>query len=268
MTFDIFQPRVGRVAPRAPTTAHSLRPKSAMYRLSLANGIMHALPVLALCFGSFAAGAGETWQAALSRMPLGTNVTQLNRTNCVKIMLPAFQSNDVVKALVFMPGATDEFYMFRRAKANLTNAAPTLLDAVNALTNQTLIQVTFRPPLLLLHTTEDVVDPLTEIKDLKTAYRLEGTPFVQHALYNDRDWDYLLPILKETLGVRFSPGLYSRDSFHFYRHSFAAWNLNGWEALEAIAFAGKTKFTIEKRGVLFEGDVRFMAVPKFDHFPE
>ncbi len=45
-------------------------------------------------------------------MPLGTNVTELNRTNCVGIMLRAFQSNNVVKALIFMPGATDEFYFF------------------------------------------------------------------------------------------------------------------------------------------------------------
>lgn len=72
---------------------------------------------LSLCLAPLAVGAAETWQSALSRMPLGTNVTQLNRANCVGIMLRAFQSNTVVKALVFMPGATDEFYFFRRAKA-------------------------------------------------------------------------------------------------------------------------------------------------------
>jgi hypothetical protein len=229
---------------------------------------MRALFCLAICLASLAAAAGETWQEALSRMPLGAKVTQLNRTNCVKVMLPAFQENNTVKALIFMPGATDEFYMFRRAKATLTNNAPTLLDAVIALTNQTLIQATFRAPMLLLHTTEDPTEPLAMIQDLKTAYRIESTPFVPHVAYNDRDWDFLLPILKQTMGVRFTPGIYSRDSFHFYRHSFAAWNLDGWEALEAISLAGKEKFTIEKKQVLFEGDVRFMSVPKFDRFPE
>jgi hypothetical protein len=220
------------------------------------------------CLAQFAAQADETWQAALSRMPLGTNVTQLNRKNCVRIMLPAFQSNDVAKALIFMPGATDEFYMFRRAKATLTNSSPTLLDAVNALTNQTLIKATFRRPFLLLHTDEDPLEPLITIKHLKTAYHLEGKRFVPHALYNDQDWDFLLPTLEHTFNMEFLPELYSYDSFHFYRHSFAAWNLNGWEALQAIALAGKTKFTVRWGSVLFEGDTRVLAVPKFDRIPD
>jgi hypothetical protein len=209
----------------------------------------------------------ETWQSALSQMPLGTNVTQLNRTNCVEIMLRAFGSNDVVKGFVFMPGATDEFYMFRRAKAQITNPSPTLLDAVIALTNQTLIRATFRPPLLLLHTDEDPLNPLAEVKDAQTAVKIEWTPFVPHIIYNDRDWDYLLPILTKTLKVKFTPILHSRNSWHFYRHSFSGWNLNGREALEAVALAGKTRFTIEHKKVAFEGDERVRAVPKIDFYP-
>jgi hypothetical protein len=107
--------------------------------------------------------AEETWQSALARMPLGTNITQLNRTNCVPLMLGAFQSNGVVKALIFMPGATDEIYFFRRMRAALTNSNPTMLDAVNALTNQTYIQAAFRPPLLLLHSTEDALDVMSSV---------------------------------------------------------------------------------------------------------
>ena len=227
---------------------------------------MRTFICLLVCLTHIGVMADETWQSALSRMPLGTNVTELNRSNCVKIMLPALQSNDVVKALIFMPGATDEFYMFRRAKAALTNDSPTLLDAVKALTNQTYIRATFRPPLLLLHTDEDPLEPLITIVGKRTADRIEGTRFVPHVVFDDRDWDYLLPILKENLHVRFWPELYSYDSFHFYRHSFAAWNLNGWEALQAIAFAGKTKFTIGKQLVVFEGDTREMAQPKLDHY--
>src|ERR1019366_2324231 len=128
---------------------------------------------LAVCLLQLGLSAAETWPEALARMPLGAKVTELNRTNCAGLLLGAFQSNDVVKALVFMPGATDELYFFRRARANLTNSAPSLLDAVSALTNQTLIRATFRPPLLLLHTGEDLLEPAIRIDDLPTADRLK-----------------------------------------------------------------------------------------------
>ena len=54
-------------------------------------------------------------------MPLGAGVTMLVETNCVAAMLRAFQSNATVKALIFMPGATDEFYMFHRARRKLAD---------------------------------------------------------------------------------------------------------------------------------------------------
>ena len=230
--------------------------------------------ILCLILGP-ALSAAETWPAALARMPLGAPFAQLNRTNCVAVMLNAFQSNTVVKALVFMPGATDEFYMFRRAKANLTNGSPTLLDAVRALTNQTLIRVTFLPPLLLLHTDEDPLEPLNAVEHQPTADKLKQARFVPHALYNDRDWDYLQPILKKNLAVDVLPWRHRFDTWHFYRHSFAGWNLTGWEALEAVAFAGKTKFTVRRKPalsfqraeVVFEGDRRVRATPKVDAFP-
>jgi hypothetical protein len=211
--------------------------------------------------------AAEPWQTALSRMPLVANVTRLQRTNCVPVMLTAFQSNDVVKALIFMPGATDEFYMFHRAEAVLTNTSPSLLDAVTALTNQTLIRVTFHPPFLLLHSDEDPLDPVAEIKDPATAAKLQKARFAPHALYIDRDWDSLVFNLTKTYGVWFSPKRHNRDSWHFYRHSLAAWNLTGWEALQALSFAGKTRFTVNPKQVVFEGDERVLAEPKLDRFP-
>ena len=222
---------------------------------------------LLLCLVGLGAGAEESWQAALARMPLGINVTQLNRTNCVDLMLRAFQSNDVVKALIFMPGATDEFYMFRRAKANLTNQSPSLLDAVSALTNQTLIRATFLPPLLLLHSDEDPLEPLIKVEHQSTADRLKQARFTAHTLYNDRDWDFLQPVLKKTLTMDIRPWRYSPDSWHFYRHSFAAWNLSGWEALETATMAGKSRFTVRKRQVVFECDRRVRATPNLDGFP-
>ena len=230
-----------------------------------------ALPrcVLCLSLGLFSLEqcAAETWQAALSRMPLGTNVTQLNRTNCIGIMLRAFQSNNVVKALVFMPGATDEFYFFRRAKADLTNRPASLLDAVSALTNQTLIRATFRPPLLLLHTEEDLVEPAIRIEHAATADKLKRARFVPHGLYDDRDWDYLRRVLKSSLRTDLLPWPRSRESRHFYRHSFAAWNLTGWEAAEATALAGETTVTVRRNQLVFELDMRPRIAPKLDAFP-
>src|SRR5438552_1232256 len=102
-----------------------------------------------LATGTAPLPARQTWQTALGQMPLLVS-TPLDRTNCVETMLRAFRSNEAVKALIFMPGATDEFYMFKRANVSLTNSAPTLLDAVSALANQTLVRATFRPPFLLL----------------------------------------------------------------------------------------------------------------------
>lgn len=229
--------------------------------------LLRLIICLSFCLVHLTVWAIEPWQTALDMMPLGANITELNRTNCVKLMLNGFQSNGVVKALIFMPGATDEFYFFHRAKAKLTNGLPSLLDAVTALTNQTLIRATFHPPLLILHTDEDPLDVLAEVTDAATAEKIRQRPFVPHAVYNDRDWDFLLPILRRNLHVSLSPKRYKMASWHFYRHSFAEWGLNGWDALEAVALAGKTRFTVEKRHVTFAGDERVRALPKLDHYP-
>ncbi len=213
------------------------------------------------------ARAAENWQAALAQMPLNSRVTELNKSNCVAVMLDAFQSNQVVKAMIFMPGATDEFYFFNRGRATLSPGAHTLLDAVSALTNQTFIRATFRPPLLLLHTQEDPLEPMFRVEHEGVARALKLKRFVPRVLYNDRDWDYLHPILTETLGVKFLPAAATSDSWHFYRHSFAAWDLNGWEALEVISLAGKTTFTVrrsmilKKPVVVFQGDTRVRGKP-------
>jgi hypothetical protein len=209
-----------------------------------------------------AAPAAETWQTAMAQMPLGTNIAELNKTNFANTVLNAFRENSSVKALVLMPGCTDEFYFFNRGLVRLTNAAPTLLDAITALTNQTLVRATFYPPYLLLHTHEDPVEPLIRIEDNEVAERLKKKPFAPHFLYLDRDWDYVQPILNRTFSSRltgypeFLPRAKTSASWHFFRHSLAAWNLNGWEALEALSLAGKTVITIQKRRVLFEGDLR------------
>lgn len=212
--------------------------------------------------------AAETWQSALAKMPLGTNVTQLNRTNCVPLMLGAFQSNATVKALIFMPGATDELYFFRRARAALTNANPSLLDAVNALTNQTFIEATFQSPFLLLHTTEDALHGFSSVDQEATTAQFRENRVPGRFLFNDRDWDAILEALDDKFDGRLRPQENSEDSWHFYRHSFAACDLTQWEMLEALALAGKTTFVVHQQTVEFKPDERHGPIHKLEKFPE
>lgn len=205
--------------------------------------------------------AREAWQDALSRMPLGTNVMELNRTNCVSLMLNAFQSNAVVKALVFLPGATDELYFFHRARAKLTNANPSLLDAVMALTNQTYIQATFQPPLLLLRTTEDPANLVTVVKNRSTAGKLRWRSVPDRVVFIDAGWDDVRAVLGKKLSVGLRPFSNTPDSWHFYRHNFAACGVTEWEMLEAIALTDKTSITVHWRTVDFQIDRRSGAVP-------
>ncbi len=211
--------------------------------------------------------AESSWQEEFARMPLARRVVELNRSNCVQVMLASFRRNPAVKGFIFMPGATDEFYFFHRARADLTNASPTLLDAVSALTNQTYIRATLRPPFLLMHTVEDPLEPIAVIEERRTVERIKKKRFEKNALFYDRDWDYLHPLLSFYLNTKILPGMNSRATYHFFRHSFAAFDLNGWEALEAVAMADKTKFTVTKNKVVFEGDTRVMApVPAPEDF--
>jgi hypothetical protein len=211
--------------------------------------------------------ADENWQSALSKMPLAANVAELNRTNCVPLMLNSFQSNGVVKAIVFMPGATDELYFFRRAHATLTNSNPSLLDAVTALTNQTYIQATFQPPLLLLHTTEDALDGFVTIKNEKTAAKLRQRVVPDRVILNDTDWDSLKSVVNRRLSVGLRPFSGDAETWHFYRHSFVACGVTQWEMLETIALAGKTTFTVNWLTAKFQPDTRAGVVPKLEKFP-
>jgi hypothetical protein len=206
----------------------------------------------------------EAWPEVLAGMPLRSEVGELNRTNCVDLFLRSFQSNGVVKALIFMPGATDEFYLFRRAKAALTTPNPNLSDAISALTNQTFIRATFRPPYLLLHTAEDSIEPDNLIQDENTAQRLRQKTRIPYLSCNDRDWDYLQPVLKRYLKIALRPWRYSSNSWHFYRHSFAAWDIDGLQALEVAAYAGKSKFILGRKEARFEVDPREGVLPRFD----
>ena len=228
----------------------AIRPRLAL-ALALGFFLLATLPV----------HAAEPWEAVLSHMPLPTSTRELNGTNFGPTLLDAFQSNAVIKALVLLPGAIDEFYFFRRARAQLP-AAPTLLDAVRALENQTRIRAAFRPPCLLLHAPPDPLTPAIRVTDEGTADRLRTRRFPEALNYFDRDWPHLQPVLTRAVTSLWTgypeiiPAAKSPDSWHFYRASIRAWNLTPHEGLEALTLATRTAVTIEKRRLLFECDPR------------
>ncbi len=239
----------------------ALRPHSAIPpRLAAAL----TLAFLLLATLTFSTRAAEPWETALARMPLATGTRELNGTNFGPTLLDAFQSNAVVKALVLMPGAIDEFYFFRRARAQLPSA-PTLLDAVRALENQTRIRAAFRPPCLLLHAPPDPLTPAIRVTDEATADRLHTRRFPDPLNFFDRDWPRLQSLLTRTFTSIWSgypeivPAAQSPDSWHFYRASIRAWNLTPREGLEALTLATRTAVTIEKRRLVFECDPRAAA---------
>ncbi|HEY1663252.1 MAG TPA: hypothetical protein VGI03_12605 [Verrucomicrobiae bacterium] len=209
----------------------------------------------------------QDWVTALSNMPLSAPATELNRTNCVPLLLNSLQPNDTVKALIFMPGATDEIYFFRRAHATLAYSNVTLLEAIVALTNQTFIQADFRPPFLILHTTEDSLDIIGKINNQTTAAKLRQSIVTGRIIFNDADWDGVAGTLDKHIDVGLRPRPGSPDSWHFYRHSFVACNLSDWEMLEALAMAGKTTFTVNWLTADFVPDEREGPPPKLEYFP-
>ena len=82
-----------------------------------------------------------------------------------------------------------------------------------------------------------------------------------------RRYEKLLKVMKKRIGPTLMPYEGTSDSWHFYRHTFASWNLSQWETLEACALAGKTKFTVLRNGVIFQLDSRIGTVPKLESFP-
>lgn len=226
------------------------------------------LAILILAVGlSERAFADKSWQDALSRMPLGGNISELKRTNGIPTMLNAFQSNSVVKALIFMPGAADDFVFYRRAHATLTNENPSLLDAVTALTNQTHIRVEFRPPFLLLYTTEDTLEPIVAVKSKSTAAKLQARVIPGRIYFCDSLWDDARTTLRKKLSVSVRPFSNAPDSEHIWPANFAAYDLTQWELLEAVARSTKTTFALHWLTVDFKLDARMGSVENLKSFP-
>jgi hypothetical protein len=212
--------------------------------------------------------AGESWQDVLAQMPLAAGVTNLTRTNAIPAMLNAFQSNGVVKALIFMPAAADEFVYYRRAHATLTNAQPSLADAIVALTHQTYIQVEFRPPFLLLYTTQDTQGSIVTIKSKSATARLQARIVHGRMIFCDSNWDYTRRAVARKLSVTMLPFADAPDSWHIWPNNFAGYDLTQWELLEAVALSDKTTFTLHWLTADFQLDERTGPVPTLTRFPE
>jgi hypothetical protein len=149
----------------------------------------------------------------------------------------------------------------------LTNANPTMLDAVIALTNQSPLSIANRGAFLLIYSCEDVLDLDIKIQHEKTAEKLRAGKPLPHLLLIDRDWTQFLAATQKKISPTLWPFSHTKESWHFYRHTFAAWNLTPWETLEAAAYSGKTKFTVARGQVNFELDERVNQLPKLDRFP-
>jgi hypothetical protein len=227
----------------------------------------HFLWVLLL--GSLAGAArAEDWAAALARMPLGSNVTWLTRTNCAQAIFQALSADTTVKAIVFMPGATDELYFFHRVNVQLTNPQPTLRDALQALTNQSPLRVTFRAPLLLVYSEEDVLDLEIKVEHPATVEKLKRAVIPGRQEFFDRDWKAVRDHHLRKMSAGISPLNRFSITRHFYRHTYAGWNLTAWETLQATASAGKTRFTVRRNHVEFDLDERIGGVPRLEKFPD
>jgi len=220
--------------------------------------------VTGLCASTF---AEENWQQALSQMPLGSNLKELNRTNGISLMLNAFESNSVVKAVIFMPGAADEFVFLRRAHAVLTNANPSLMDAVTALTNQTYIRAEFHSPFLLLYTTEDDLEPIAVVKNRSAARKLRARTVPDRIILCDSNWDYSRKAVAKRVSVTVLPFADDPGSWHFWPNNFAACGVTQWELLEALALSGKTTFTLHWLTVNYASDMRSGPVQNLETFP-
>ncbi len=186
-------------------------------------------------------------ERALSGMPLPKML--LNRNNCIPILLKSFVSNGVVKALIFSPGVTDDFYLFNRDAAALNLEATNLWEGIAALTNRTAVRATFTSPFLFLHLQGESA---TQVPDLEPTAHIEASKNGTDVLWIDRHWDTVQRQLRSRLGMQVEPQPDSEAARHFYRQNVSGWNLTASELLQAAAMASGTIFKVESGRILFE----------------
>jgi hypothetical protein len=194
------------------------------------------------------------WADALAAMPLPAPAPLLNRDNAVCAILESFRSNDVVKAIVVLPGVADDFYLIHRDRPKLNLRAENVLTAIRALTNTTALRATFRDPLLLLHTADDDLEPRVVLDPPRPGSDLDPLQSAHHfwrVHFCDVSWDAAQPFLQSGLGRQVRPAVGSAESAHFERPSLAGWHLTDAEALRAFCLATKTVVSVSSGQITF-----------------
>jgi hypothetical protein len=238
---------------------------SAFLTIGLAKPKRTRMCALLLIFFACHHGAvAQQWIDDLKSIKFTAPDRFLNRSNCIPLILKSFAKGEALKGIGFLPGATDEFYFFKRAEVQLPQGSLNLLDVCQALTNQTLIKMLYRSPCLLFHTSEDPTEPLFDIQDQKTAQKFQENFFERKFLYADKDWDFLHPWLSFHLNCKLLPEKRSMKSNHFFRPSAAGFDLTVWQAMELLSLASKTKVLIERKKVTFSKDPRFFKLPPLE----
>ena len=202
-----------------------------------------------LSFCALSASA-ESWATVLSYMPLPPN-TLLNRDNSMRIVLEAFQSNATVRAIAFLPGVSDDFYLLSRDKPELKANASNLAEAIGVFTNSTDVRVTFRDGLLLLHLDREPVDARIRVKSERQAAKLTEGLAVPRIYWLDRHWDKVQPEVSSATKMRVLPGTGSKDAWHFARCNMAGWNLSPLDLVTLTTLSSGTRATVESRRIVF-----------------
>ena len=195
------------------------------------------------------AATAQTWSEALSQMPLPAE-TALNRDNCMRVMLGAFQSNATVCALVFLPAVADDFYLIHRDQ-QLNLRVSNLWEGIRALTNSTGVRVVWTNGMVLLRLARETPEARVRIKNETAAARLRQTR-IGVVVWIDRHWDRLQPELRGLIAMDTKPAPNSKTAWHFGRHNLAAFDISAWDLISAMTLSSGTECAVEKKHVVFQ----------------
>jgi hypothetical protein len=192
----------------------------------------------------------QDWREALAKTPFSKSSFQAYRTEPVELILKSFKPAGEMRGVILMPSAADQLYFFDWGKIEL-GASPSLLDALNALTNKTQALYSFVSPFLLIHMPRDTTsDPLTMADD--APQKISKRKKKGRVQVLDRPYNRVLPALKDLTGLNYVPDQRDPASWHYYRLSFVGHDLTAPELLRAIAYGTKTSVRVEKKRVVFQ----------------
>ena len=232
-----------------PSHAGYVVPPLGGRRFRLKAGL-HTFATLVLL--SFVALRAQDWQTAFSKIPILTQTFPAYQTPPIELILTNFQPTAEIRGVILMPGAADRIIFYDWGQINLPQN-PTLLDAVAALTNKVGLRVFVAPPFLLIGMPyDDPSDPLAILTKTKPEkLKLDQRKLPGRTYYIDRPYDRLVPKVEKLSRLRIKPSLSSPASWHFYRLSFVAYDVNAAELLRAVAYGTKTSVRIEGKRATF-----------------